>query len=392
MAITRTEAEALIREQIMNTIFQEAPQESAFMRLGRRLPNMTSNQTRAAVLSMLPTAYWVEGDTGFKQTTKAEWENVYLTAAELAVIVPIPQAVIDDASFDLISEITPRINEAIGQRVDAAVIFGVGRPASWQNDIITLARQAGNNVAPGSAPVDYYDKLLGVGGVISKVEDGGFAHTGAIASMSMKAKLRSVRTTDGYPIFKADMQGPTRYALDGAPLYFPENGAFDNTVAELIVGDFSKAVYAIRQDITVTIHDTGVIQDPSSGDIVYNLLQQDMVAVRVVFRMGWALPNPVTALNDSREAVPFAYLEPATAATTYAVTVTVKDTQSTPAPIEGASVNINGSILKTNASGQAVFNLRPGTYPMTVKASGFTKATDSVTVVSSAVSKAITLA
>lgn len=51
-----------------------------------------------------------------------------------------------------------RVNEAIGQRVDSAIIFGVNRPRNRQNDIITLARQAGNNVAVGSSP-DYYNLL-----------------------------------------------------------------------------------------------------------------------------------------------------------------------------------------------------------------------------------------
>lgn len=390
-AITRTDAEALIREQIEPGIVQNPAENSAFLNLARRLTDMTSGTTKVPVLSMLPMAYWVNGDSGYKQSSKAAWDNVFLHAAELAVIVPIPEAVLEDADFDIVGEVEPRVREAIGARVDLATMFGIGRPSEWQNDIVTLARQAGNNVSPGGTP-DYYDLLLGENGVISKVEDDGYMHTGAVASMAMRGKLRGIRTTDGIPLFKSDMQGATRYALDGAPMYFPRNGGFDSSVAQLIVGDFSQAVYSIRKDITVKILDQAVIQDPATGDIVYNLAQQDMIAIRVTFRMGWALPNPVNPLNPDRTGVPFAYLEPATAATTYAVTVTVKDTQSTPAPIEGASVNINGSILKTNSSGQAVFNLRPGTYPMTVKASGFTKATDSVTVVSSAVSKAITLA
>ena len=96
-SIDRQHAEALIREQITNSIFQDAPKQSIVMQLGRRLPNMTSAQTRVPVLSMMPLAYWVNGDTGFKQTSAQAWDNVYLTAGELAVIVPIPEAVVSDA-------------------------------------------------------------------------------------------------------------------------------------------------------------------------------------------------------------------------------------------------------------------------------------------------------
>ena len=387
---SRADAEAIIREQVISTIFQDAPKQSVFMSMARKLPNMTSNQTRMRVLDFLPTAYWVDGDTGMKQTTRQAWDNVYMNAAELAVIVPIPEAVLADAEFDIFGEITPRVNEAIGQRVDSAIIFGVNRPANWQNDIITLARQAGNNVSVGSNP-DYYTLLLGEGGVISKVEEDGFMATGALAAMSMRAKLRGIRATDGTLIFKSDMQGSTSYALDGAPLYFPQNGAYDNAIAQLIVGDFKQAVYSIRQDITVKILDQGVIQDPITKEIVYNLAQQDMVALRIVFRMGWALPNPATRMDEDRVGCPFAYLEPTTAATTQTVTFTVKDNAETPAAIEGVIVDVNGSRKKTNSSGVAVFNLRAGTYPAKIKKSGYGTITETVAVAAAAVEKEVTL-
>lgn len=387
---SRADAEAIIREQVVSTIFQDAPKQSVFMSLARKLPNMTSNQTRIRVLDFLPTAYWVNGDTGMKQTSKQAWDNVYINAAELAVIIPIPEAVLDDAEFDIFGEITPRVNEAIGQKVDSAIIFGVNRPAEWQNDIVTLARQAGNNVAPSGSP-DYYNLILGEGGVISKVEEDGYMSTGALASMGMRAKLRGIKATDGTPIFKSDMQGSTNYALDGAPMYFPQNGAFDNTIAQLIIGDFKQAVYAIRQDITVKILDQGVIQDPATKEIAYNLAQQDMVALRVVFRMGWALPNPATRMDEDRVGCPFAYLEPATAMTTQKVTFTVKDNNSEPKAVEGAIVDVNGSRLKTNASGVAEFHLRPGTYPAKIRKSGYGTVTETVTVDKSTVPKAVTL-
>lgn len=389
LIVDRQAAEALIQEQLIDTIQQDAPKQSVFMQLARKLPNMTSKQTRVPVLDMLPMAYWVNGDNGFKQTSEQAWDNVFLTAEELAVIVPVPEAVIDDASFDIMGEIQPRVVEAIGQRVDSAIIFGVNRPAGWPADIITRARQAGNNVAPGSG-TDYYNLIMGENGLIDRVEKSGRMVTGAVSAMGMRAKLRSIRTDSGQPIFKSDMQGSTQYALDGAPMYFPQNGSFDTSVAQLVVGDWSQAVYAIRQDITVKILDQGVIQNPTTKEIQYNLAQQDMIALRVVFRMGWALPNPATRMDGDRVTCPFAYLEPATPVTTQKVTITVKDTSTT--AIEGAVVDVNGARLKTNASGVAEFNLRAGDYEAKISKRGYKTVTETITVASAAVTKTVSLA
>lgn len=245
-------------------------------------------------------------------------------------------------------------------------------------------------MAPGSSP-NYYDLIMGEGGVIAKVEESGRMVTGALSAMGMRAKLRGLKGQDGHPIFKSDMQGATSYALDGAPMYFPQNGSFDQSIAQLIVGDFSQAVYSIRQDITVKILDQGVIQDPSTKAIVYNLAQQDMIALRVVFRMGWALPNPATRMDGDRTSCPFAYLEPATAVTTQKVTFTVKDNASSPVAVADAIVDVNGSRLKTSATGVAEFNLRAGDYSAKITKKGYKTVVETVTVASSAVSKAITL-
>ena len=388
----RADAEAIIREQIVSNIFQDAPKQSVFMSMAKKLPNMTSNQTRIRVLDFLPTAYWVNGDTGMKQTSRQAWDNVYLNAAELAVIVPISDAVLSDAEFDIFGEITPRVMESIGQKVDAAIIFGDNRPAEWDLDLISRARQAGNNVAP-TAGKDYYDLILGENGVFAKVENDGYGVSGALAPMNFKANLRGLRDTTGQPIFKSNMQEVARYSLDGAPITFPENGAFFPNIAQLIVGDFSQAVYSIRQDITVKILDQGVIQDPDTKEIIYNLAQQDMTALRIVFRMGWALPNPATRLNEDRTGCPFAYLEPGTPTPTQKVTFTVTDgAKESPKARKGARINVEGAILTTDDNGKAEFNLRPGTYTAKISLKGCVSVTETVVVDAAAVNKAITLA
>ena len=76
---------------------------------------------------------------------------------------------------------------------------------------------------------DLYDSILGEGGVIAKVEEGGYFVNGHMADITMRAKLRGLKDTTGQPVFKSDMQTGTAYTLDGSPMNFPRNGALTGT-------------------------------------------------------------------------------------------------------------------------------------------------------------------
>lgn len=305
--IDRTGAETLIEEQLSDQIIQGAVEQSAVLTMGRKLPNMTSKQYRMPVLDMLPLAYFVNGDTGMKQTTKMQWDKKIITAEEIAVIVPIPEAVLDDSNYDIWGEVRPRVTEAFGKVIDSAVLFGVNKPSTWRDDVVATATAASATVTLGE---DLYDSIMGEAGVIAKVEESGYFVNGHMADISMRAKLRGLKDSTGNPIFKSDMQGGTTYSLDGSAMTFPRNGAFDKSKALMISGDFSQLVYAIRQDITFKLLDQAVIQDPSSQEIVYNLAQNDMVALRAVMRLGWEIPNPINSIQpDAESRCPFAILK-----------------------------------------------------------------------------------
>ena len=309
--VSRVDAGALIPEDAAREIVQGAVEGSTIMRLARRLPNMARGQQRVPVLSVLPTGYFVSGDTGLKQTTEVNWDNKYLYAEEIAVIVPIPKAVLDDADYDLWAEIRPRLVEEFGRVFDAAVMFGTNAPAAWPDDLLTAATAAGNTVTEGGVGADLYDDILGVGGVISKVEDDGFMVNGHVAALSMRSKLRSLRATDGVPLFVRSMQGTNTYELDGSPLYFPRNGAMDAAQALLFSGDWSQVVYSVRQDMTYTIATEGVISG-DAGAVVINLFQQDSVALRAVMRVAWQAPNPINRVQGTAaNRYPVAVLKPA---------------------------------------------------------------------------------
>lgn len=317
--ISRAGVEALIPEDVSREIVQGVPEKSAVMQLARRLPNMSTKQRRMPVLAGLISAYFVNGDTGLKQTTQASWGNKYINAEEIAVIVPIPEAVLEDQDYDIWGEVQPRIIEAFGAKFDEAVMFGgTDTPDDWPDPLLTGAANASHTVTLGTGD-DLYEDIMSDGGVISLVEEDGFMVDGHVAAMSMRSKLRGVRVpvyngttmeNVGQPIFATSMQAGGGYELDGAPIRFPRNGTFDPAQALMFTGDWTQLVYSMRQDITYKLLTEAVIQD-SAGNILYNLAQQDMVALRAVMRLGWQLPNPINRLN-SNEATryPFSVLLP----------------------------------------------------------------------------------
>lgn len=309
--LDRNKLSGLIPEPVTREIMQGAVAESAVLRMARRLPNMSSKTQTINVLDALPTAYWVNAepdDSGagdsFKQTTAMGWNNKKIHAEEIAVIVPISEAVLADSNYDIWGEVKPRLREAFGKVIDSTILFGVTKPGTFRNGIVPSAKAAGNTVA---ATANIYQDIMGEGGVIAKVEEDGFIPNGAMAAIQMRSKLRGLVDTTGQPIFKTDMQGGTRYALDGMDMYFPSNGAYDPDAALMIVGDWKQLVYAVRQDITFKICSEGVIQNPSTKEIQYNLMQNDMVAIRAVMRLGWEVAQPKTAYNENiTDPFPFA--------------------------------------------------------------------------------------
>ena len=317
--IDRNGAEALIPEQYFPEIQQAITEQSIVLSAGRRLPNMVRNQMRMPILDILPIAYFNNAganpsDTSMKKTSRAAWKDKFINAEEISVIVPIPENVLEDADFDIWSEIRPLIAEAFGQKIDGAVFFGQDAPNAWPDSLVVGATGAGNIVPLGTGD-DLYDDLLSENGIISKVEVDGYMPNGHVSNPAFRGKLRGLRDTEGQPLFKRslnsrqDMQTSTDYELDGSPIYFMRNGAWLADQAKIITGDWSQLVYSIRKDITTKVLTESVIQDPSDGSIVYNLAQQDMVALRVVMRLGWEVPNPVNRLNtDSETRYPFAVL------------------------------------------------------------------------------------
>lgn len=344
--IDRNGAEALIPQQVSEQIIQELPTSSVFLRLANKMPNMTAKQLKIPVMSGNVVAQFITGDTGLKPTSAMTWENVFITAEELAVIVPIPEAVLDDANYDIWGEVRPRIVEAFGKAIDMAAFFGTNKPDSWPTGIVPAANAAGNYETIGTNGL--YQAINGEGGVIAKVEEQNIPATGYVGALTLRAKLRGAVDANGQPIFRSAYsngnQGSFVYELNGAPIEFPDNGCWDADEALLLTGNFRYARYAIRQDITWKILDQATISD-ADGKVILNLAQQDCVALRAVMRLGWALPKPVNPVSGQNY-YPFSILKPTNVVTiesaTFNVTAPVKS--ATPQSVHEAGTGYTAAI------------------------------------------------
>jgi HK97 family phage major capsid protein len=340
---TEYDAYPLIPETVANEIMDGIVESSAALALFDKLPNMSSRTHRMPILSTLGQADFTgevtsdslvdgadqqiddermlaikgmpygtgdpgyvpnEGAPGLKKTLQMAWENVFIVAETIAIIVPIPDDVLADSSYDLWGAVKPRIIETFDRRIDGAMIWGQNRPVTWPTGIVPTAISRGQVVAVGTGA----DLAIDVSNTMGVLEEAGFSPDGFIAPPQAKARLRNFRDANGNIVFTPGLK-PAPDSVYGLPVSYQKNGEFDTTVAAMIAGDMKQAKFAIREDMSFKIFTEGVISD-SEGKVILNLMQQDAKAMRVVMRIGWAVPNPIHALNPDRASYPFAILTP----------------------------------------------------------------------------------
>jgi HK97 family phage major capsid protein len=123
-------ANVLIPIEKSTQIIAAAIEESVVLRFAQK-QDMGTQLKDMPALAFKPTAYFVNGDAGLKQTTYAAWKNIRLVAEEIAALIVIPNNVLADASVNIWDKLKPELAEAIGRALDAAVLFGTGKPSSW---------------------------------------------------------------------------------------------------------------------------------------------------------------------------------------------------------------------------------------------------------------------
>lgn len=281
----------VVPQEYSTEIIQGVVRESACLKLCRQTP-MGTLIDNVPVMTALPTSGFVNPrDSGKKALTAAQWSAMVLTAEELASIIVVPQALVDDATFDIFGELTPRIAEAMGQDIDSAILFGTNAPSSWPaGGIYSQASAADNRYVTGTS----VDIAQDINNLMALVEADGFDINGFVGSIGLKSLLRGLRaTSSGVLLFQPSLQAGTPDVLYGTDITYARNNSFQLALATLFAGDWSNAVVGMRQEIRVQMLDQAVFTNPD-GTVAISLAEQDMVALRCYMRIGFGIANPAT--------------------------------------------------------------------------------------------------
>ena len=285
--ITRAEVASLIGEEYGPQVIKAATQGSTALAAFPTV-NMGTKTRNIPVLATIPEAQWVTDtdNTGVKPTSKATWVNKTLVAEEVAVILPVHENTLDDATEDILAELADLGGQALGKKLDQAVFFGVDKPSSWTSlDIHAAAVAAGQTVevVDGAAnTADIWGAAMQVAGMIA---DAGFDPEVAIAKRSLSFTLANLRNSNGDPVLTDSGN------LRGLDTFWSRNGAWVPADATALIADPSTVRIGVRQDVTVKFLDQATL---GSGENQINLAERDMVALRFKARFAYVLGNPAT--------------------------------------------------------------------------------------------------
>jgi len=290
--INRSEVSTIIQEAYSQTLLQAAVAGSTVLSAFPTV-NLGTKLTHLPVLSTLPEASWVTesaDSTGVKPTTEMAWQDLTMVVEELATIVPIHEDVLADATAPILEEVTRRAGEAIGKKLDQAIIFGVGKPASWtSNALYPAASAASQTVTYTTGTANTADLVGGITQAARQVAASGFIPDTMLAPLTFRYDVINVRDSTGQPVWRDEQFAGFNTVLN-------RNGAWTGAGVQALVADSSRVRIGVRQDITVKFLDQATV-----GTL--NLAERDMIALRFKARYAYVLGRHATSLGTNKTPV-----------------------------------------------------------------------------------------
>lgn len=290
MALTSTSnvtsTSQFVPEEIAAGILKDVRHSSCVMQLARQVPQRTLTRTYNRRVSG-PSGYWVD-DLERKTADRATWDQLTMDAHELAVIVPVKERDFIGNPLDVWGEIREDIVEAFAIAFDSAALFGTNTP--YDTDIVTTIGSNYITEGDGEDLADDINLTMGL------VESANRAPNGLVSLMSLKARLRGLRSEDGTPIFQPAMTQDSMNQVYGLNNTWYKDSASWGANITGILGDWSTVHYSIVQGISYKLLTEATLTTVTDGSgNPLSLAELDMVALRATLFCGF-LPTRTDAL------------------------------------------------------------------------------------------------
>jgi len=277
--------------EVSSEIIQKTQEESAVMRLARRI-SLPGRGLTIPVITGDPTAAWV-AETAAKPVSNAGLDKKVMQAYKIAVIETFSTEFLRDMKA-LYDTLISRLPGALSTCFDSTVIGAVEKPGENFDNFAACTAQS--LIATDDASL--YDGLVAADTDIAT--HGGLLSGFALSPQARGLLLSAVDST-GRPLFVNNVSEGAIPRILGVPTYFNRGvykagtaGASGTPAVVGIAGDWTKALYGTVEGVKIKVSDSASVVSGSGDDAVtINLWQQNMVAVMAEIEVGFRADTSV---------------------------------------------------------------------------------------------------
>jgi len=262
------------------------------------------NDRQIPALATSVSVSWTD-ERGAKQSTAPTFDVVHQTLKKLAAIVPMTEEIIEDSSINLTALVAELFAEAVAKEEDLQFFNGTGAPWTGilNNGSVNRVEISSGAVTANSVVAE--DLLAMIDATPSGALDGAkfYMHR---TIFSLIRKLRADGATGDFIVQNPATAGSGPATLWGYPVElsdaFPTLSSVTADEPFVLFGNLKKAaIFGDKQQLRVKLLDQATVNDTTNAGTV-NLAQRDMVAIRIVERVGYvlALPTAVTVLHTDQ--------------------------------------------------------------------------------------------
>lgn len=286
--INRTTNSMALPSDISGEILQKTQQESAIMRLARKI-ELPGRGVTIPVITGDPTAAWV-AETGVKPVSNGTPGTKLMQAFKIAVIETFSKEFVRDIPA-LYDALVQRLPAALAGVFDSTIIGATQAPS--QSNFDTFAGCTAQSILNANNGT-----YLGLVAADADIASHGGVMNGLALGAQARALLLTATDTTNRPLFLASANDGVVDKVLGVATYFNKNlykagtaavGQTAGTPAIVgIAGDWTQALYGTVNGVEIAVTDTASLTVGSGNNATtVNLWQQNMIAVRAEIEVGF---------------------------------------------------------------------------------------------------------